>query len=191
LHEIGPRTRTRRGDIRGGSAPRPAAQGCRRLALYQPPLALADILAAEGGIEDAEVIAAALLHDTVEDTETTIEEVHEHFGERVAGIVAEVTDDKSLEKADRKRLQVEKAASKSEGAKLVKLADKTSNLRDILASPPAEWSDERKREYFEWARKVVDRLRGVHPRLEAAFDEVYENGLRAFSGKGAASSAQV
>lgn len=140
------------------------------------PLALADILAREGGIEDATVIAAALLHDTVEDTETTIEEIEAAFGGRVAAIVAEVTDDKSLPKEERKRLQVAKARGKSPGAQLVKLADKISNLRDLVAAPPANWSDERKRAYFEWARSVIDELRGVSPPLEAAFDEIFRAG---------------
>lgn len=140
------------------------------------PLGLADILAREGGVEDAAVIAAALLHDTVEDTETTLEELEACFGRRVAGIVAEVTDDKSLPKEERKRLQVAKSEAKSHGAKLVKLADKISNLRDILAAPPADWADERKREYFEWAASVVEGLRGANPQLETVFDEVYRKG---------------
>jgi guanosine-3',5'-bis(diphosphate) 3'-pyrophosphohydrolase len=141
------------------------------------PLALADILAREGGVSDARVIAAALLHDTVEDTETSIEELEQRFGKRVASIVAEVTDDKSLAKDERKRLQIVKAASKSNEAKLVKIADKIANLRDILASPPADWSDERKTEYFRWAEKVVAGLRGANASLEAAFDETYMKGV--------------
>ena len=103
------------------------------------PLTVAAILAEEGDVTDATVLAAALLHDTVEDTQTSIAEVEQLFGREVASIVAEVTDDKSLEKAERKRLQVERAHSKSEGAKLVKLADKIANLRDIAACPPADW----------------------------------------------------
>ena len=141
------------------------------------PLALADILAKEGAVEDAKVIAAALLHDTVEDTETTIEELEARFGKRVASIVAEVTDDKSLPKDERKRLQAVKSASKSLGAKLVKLADKTANLRDLVATPPADWSEERRIQYFEWARAVVDGLRGTNASLEAAFDEAYSRGI--------------
>jgi len=82
-----------------------------------------------------------------------------------------VTDDKCLDKAERKRLQVEHAPNISRRAKLVKLADKICNLRDIAAAPPAGWSVERKREYFEWARAVVDGLRGVHPGFERLFDE--------------------
>ena len=138
------------------------------------PIALADVLVNEGGVEDAEVLCAALLHDTVEDTATTHEELVDAFGSRIARIVAEVTDDQSLRKEERKRLQVEHAATISAEAKLVKLADKICNLRDVIARPPAKWDLARKREYFDWAKSVVDRLRGVHPRLEAAFDKVYE-----------------
>lgn len=143
------------------------------------PLALADILAKEGGVEDAKVIAAALLHDTVEDTETTIEELAARFGKRVASMVAEVTDGKSLSKDERKRLQIAKSASKSRGAKLVKLADKIANLRDLASAPPADWSIERKAEYFEWAKNVVQGLRGTNASLEAAFDEAYARGMGA------------
>lgn len=145
------------------------------------PLALADILAREGGVEDAKVIAAALLHDTVEDTETSIEELEVRFGKRIASMVAEVTDDKSLSKEERKQLQITKSASKSPGAKLVKLADKIANLRDLASAPPADWSDERRTQYFEWARQVVSGLRGTNGSLEAAFDEAYSNGKKAIS----------
>jgi guanosine-3',5'-bis(diphosphate) 3'-pyrophosphohydrolase len=137
------------------------------------PLALASTLREEGRVEDATVLAAALLHDTIEDTETDYEELRGQFGEEVAEIVAEVTDTKWLKKASRKRLQISKAARASSGAKLVKLADKISNLRDIIASPPADWSVERKREYFDWAKKVVDQVRGENARLERKFDQLY------------------
>ena len=137
------------------------------------PIALADVLVNEGGVSDVEVLCAALLHDTVEDTATTHEELVDAFGARVARIVAEVTDDKTLSKADRKRLQVERAAQLSPEAKLVKLADKICNLRDVAERPPAGWDLARRREYFDWAKRVVDGLRGSHPRLEAAFDVAY------------------
>jgi guanosine-3',5'-bis(diphosphate) 3'-pyrophosphohydrolase len=137
------------------------------------PLALANILANEGGVTDVSVLAAALLHDTVEDTETTIEELVALFGREIAGIVAEVTDDKSLPKEERKRLQVVKSASKSDGAKLVKLADKISNLRDIASSPPADWPQERRQAYFDWAAEVIEGARGVSPALERAFDNAF------------------
>ena len=138
------------------------------------PIALADVLVNEGGVTDVEVICAALLHDTVEDTATTHEELANAFGSRIARIVAEVTDDKSLAKDERKRLQVEHAASLSHEAKLVKLADKICNLRDVAENPPAHWSLERRREYFDWAKQVIDALRGAHPVLEAVFDRTYE-----------------
>ncbi|MFN3725227.1 MAG: HD domain-containing protein [Allosphingosinicella sp.] len=134
------------------------------------PLALASILAVEGGVTDPATIAAALLHDVVEDTETTLQEVEARFGSAVASIVAEVTDDKNLPKEVRKQLQVEKASGKSEPAKLVKLADKIANLRDIATCPPADWSRERRSAYFDWAAQVVQGLRGTNDRLEYAFD---------------------
>ncbi len=137
------------------------------------PLTLANILRTEGGVEDAAVIAAALLHDTIEDTETDYDELRGQFGVEVAGIVAEVTDTKWLKKTSRKRLQISKAARASNGAKLVKLADKISNLRDVVASPPANWSLERKREYFDWAKRVVDQVRGTNAKLERRFDQLY------------------
>jgi guanosine-3',5'-bis(diphosphate) 3'-pyrophosphohydrolase len=140
------------------------------------PLALARILAGEGGITEPAVIAAALLHDTVEDTATTITEIEAKFGAAVASVVAEVTDDKGLPKEERKRLQIVKAAAKSREAKLVKLADKIANLRDIVAAPPADWSDARKADYFSWAAQVVEGLRGVSPALEGAFDAAFAAG---------------
>jgi guanosine-3',5'-bis(diphosphate) 3'-pyrophosphohydrolase len=136
------------------------------------PIALAHILWG-AGVEDPVVITAALLHDTVEDTETTEEELVEHFGQRVASVVMEVTDDKDLEKAERKALQVEHAPHLSREAKLVKLADKISNVRDVGSKPPTDWTLERRREYFDWAKRVVDGLRGVDARLERLFDEAY------------------
>jgi guanosine-3',5'-bis(diphosphate) 3'-pyrophosphohydrolase len=135
------------------------------------PLALANLLAT-CGVDDPAVLAAALLHDTVEDTETTPEELVEGFGTDVAAIVVEVTDDKSLPKAERKRMQIEHAAHLSDQAKLVKLADKVCNLRDLTHSPP-DWPLERKREYFDWAKAVVDKMRGTHARLEVMFAAEY------------------
>ena len=134
------------------------------------PIALANVLANEGGVEDVTVLCAAVLHDTIEDTETTSEEMQAIFGPKVASVVMEVTDDKSLEKSLRKQRQMEHAPHISKEAKLVKLADKISNLQDIIASPPADWSAERKQAYFEWAAKVVAGVRGVHPGLESVFD---------------------
>jgi guanosine-3',5'-bis(diphosphate) 3'-pyrophosphohydrolase len=134
------------------------------------PISLAHVLANEGRIEDVNVLCAAVLHDTIEDTETTAAELTSIFGAKVASIVIEVTDDKPLAKEVRKQRQIEHAALISTEAKLVKLADKICNLRDILASPPADWSSDRKQAYFDWAAKVVDGVRGVHPDLEVVFD---------------------
>jgi guanosine-3',5'-bis(diphosphate) 3'-pyrophosphohydrolase len=138
------------------------------------PIAVANTLAAEAGVDDKVVLAAALLHDTIEDTDTTESELKAAFGAEVTGVVVEVTDNKALPKAERKRLQVEHAPHLSHRAKLVKLADKISNLRDISTSPPADWSLERKREYFDWSKSVVDGMRGTHARLEALFDQEHQ-----------------
>ncbi len=134
------------------------------------PLALASTLAVEGGVTDPEVLAAALLHDTLEDTETTASELRERFGERVAAIVQEVTDDPDDDDTTRRQRQVDRAPRLSHGAKLVKLADKISNLRDVADHPPHAWGLQRKRDYYDWATRVVAGLRGVHPGLEALFD---------------------
>jgi GTP diphosphokinase / guanosine-3',5'-bis(diphosphate) 3'-diphosphatase len=136
------------------------------------PIGLASVLTREGVMEDV-VLVAALLHDTLEDTKTTPAELREHFGEKIAAIVEEVTDDKNLLKVERKRLQIEHAATISREAKLVKLADKICNVRDVAEHPPARWDLARRREYFEWAKAVVDRMRGTHPALEQRFDEAY------------------
>jgi guanosine-3',5'-bis(diphosphate) 3'-pyrophosphohydrolase len=138
------------------------------------PLSLARLLAVDGGISDVQVLMAAVLHDTIEDTKTTAEELRAKFGDRVTEIVLEVTDDKSLPKHRRKELQVEHAHLKSSEAALVKLADKTCNLRDMASAPPADWSLDRRREYFDWARQVVDGLPSVSTAMRAAFDLAYE-----------------
>ncbi len=138
------------------------------------PIVLADILVNEGGITDIVTICAALLHDTVEDTETTEDELVDVFGDEIAGIVMEVTDDKSMDKKARKRAQVEHSPHLSMKAKAVKLADKTSNLRDVIKAPPKGWPLERRQEYFDWAKQVIDGLRGDWPELEAVFEEQYD-----------------
>jgi hypothetical protein len=137
------------------------------------PIALVSILSVEAGISDPEVLCAALLHDTIEDTNTTRAELEGIFGKAVAAIVVAVTDDKSLTKEKRKELQVEHAPHLSEKAKLVKLADKTANLRDVADNPPANWPLERRREYFDWAKRVVDAIGGIPPQLRGLFDAAY------------------
>lgn len=138
------------------------------------PIALAHLLATVGQVDDLDVLRAAVLHDTIEDTETSEAELRERFGDAVADIVMEVTDDKSLPKQRRKELQIEHAPHKSRGAALVKLADKTCNLRDIAASPPADWPITRRQEYFDWAKRVVDGLPLVNEAMLAAFHSAYQ-----------------
>jgi guanosine-3',5'-bis(diphosphate) 3'-pyrophosphohydrolase len=135
-------------------------------------LEVAHMIAENSDPADTNLIVAALLHDVVEDTATSLAEVEQRFGSDVAGLVAEVTDDKSLPKATRKALQVQNAPRKSPRAQMIKLADKISNLRSILSSPP-DWPYERKREYFAWARQVVDGLPAPNGRLKAEFDRVH------------------
>jgi guanosine-3',5'-bis(diphosphate) 3'-pyrophosphohydrolase len=137
------------------------------------PIALAHLLANDGGIDDPVVICAALLHDTIEDTATTEAELRATFGDAITDVVLEVTDDKSLPKAERKERQVEHAPHATHEARLVKLADKICNLRDIASAPPADWAASRKDEYYDWAKRVVDGLRGTNAALERLFDEAY------------------
>lgn len=122
---------------------------------------------------DTNLVKAALLHDTIEDAHVLREELAEKFGPDVADLVAEVTDDKSLKKEERKRLQIENAPKKSPRAAVIKLADKIANLRSILNSPPVDWTFERRREYFKWARNVVDRLPNPNPKLKRVFFETF------------------
>ena len=126
--------------------------------------------------QDTIAVLAALLHDAIEDTPTTREELEREFGSEVADIVVEVTDDKTLPKAERKRLQIVHARTASRRARLVKLADKICNLRDITTNPPEKWKLRRKRKYFDWAKEVIDGLRGTHRKLEDLFDEAYFSG---------------
>ena len=145
------------------------------------PLEVANLLANVGKVEDYDVLIAALLHDTIEDTGTTKEEIAGMFGENVSEMVLEVTDDKSLPKPARKQLQIEHAPHLSPGAKLIKLGDKISNITDVMNNPPHDWSLERKREYVEWSEKVVAGLRGANENLEKHFDETAAEAKRKFS----------
>ena len=127
--------------------------------------------------KDAQLVMAGLLHDCIEDQGVRFEELAELFGADVAGLVRDVTDDKSLAKAERKRLQIEHAPHQSERAKMLKIADKISNLRSMSSSPPKDWDFDRKQQYFEWAKAVVAGCRGVSASLEAKFDEVYRRSI--------------
>ena len=131
---------------------------------------VAELIVRVGGIEDPATLQAALLHDVVEDTPVTFDDIERGFGEEVRRIVEEVSDDKRLPKEARKQLQIEKAPGLSKAAKLIKIADKTSNVMAIMLSPPADWSRERREEYVDWADRVIHGCRGTNRSLEDCYD---------------------
>merc|ERR1711935_397472 len=137
------------------------------------PIGVAAILTEEGGVDDVDTIIGALLHDTVEDTDATFDEIEKLFGANVRDIVDQVTDDKTLEKAERKRLQIANAPKKRIEAKRVKLADKLYNLRDLERCTPQGGDEPRVQQYFIWAKQVVDGLRGACEPLEAKLDGLF------------------
>ncbi len=139
-------------------------------------------LLVEFGVRDEATLVAAALHDTVEDTDTTLAELRERFGPEVEGLVAEMTDDKRLPKSERKRLQVEHAPGVSPKAALIKMADKIANAWDVGHRPAANWSVERRLEYLAWAASVVEALPPVAPALRARFDDVYRQGIGIVNG---------
>lgn len=140
------------------------------------PIEVVQLLWEVGEVRDVEVLLAAILHDTIEDTETRPEEISDRFGEDVLSFVLEVSDDKSLPKSERKRLQIVNAPHKSYGAKLIKLADKACNVRNLITMPPKDWSLERKQEYLLWGEKVVAGLRGTNVALEDYYDHELSSG---------------
>jgi len=140
------------------------------------PIDVANVLANVGGVSEVTTLVAALLHDTLEDTRTTREELDAEFGPAVRRLVEEVTDDKSLPKAERKLRQIEHAPTLSNAGKQIKLGDKISNVRGVTDNPPAEWSTERRREYLDWTERVVSGCRGVNAQLERCYDEELTRG---------------
>lgn len=136
------------------------------------PIAVAHLLADTGRITDLVTLMAAVLHDTIEDTKTTGEELEEQFGRAVREVVEELTDDKTLEKEVRKQLQVDHAPGLSPRAKAIKLADKIANVQDVSDCPPADWNLTRRVEYLDWTEKVVAGCRGTNAPLEKFYDEV-------------------
>lgn len=140
------------------------------------PITVAHLLADRGGITDLTTLVAAVLHDTIEDTETTPSELDEHFGTAVRQVVEEVTDNKKLEQAARKQRQIDHAPHLSSRAKAIKLADKIANLRDVSDSPPADWTDVRRVEYLDWTEKVVAGCRGTNEALEKLYDQTLSTG---------------
>ena len=153
-------------------------KGCRAEPYVNHLTEVAALLAEATDGTDPVLVMGGLLHDTLEDTDTTYGDLEERFGPEVAALVREVTDDKSLPKDVRKRLQIEKTPSKSRRARLLKIADKTSNLRGLVASPPAGWTEERLRDYVVWAEQVVRSCRGLNAKLEQEFDRAFEAARR-------------
>ena len=127
------------------------------------------------GIADTETLQAAILHDTIEDTETTAAELENTFGKKIRELVEEVTDDKNLPKEERKQLQIEHAPHLSIMARQIKIADKISNILGVTYAPPNDWSLKRKREYLIWSKKVVEGCRGCNAELESIFDSVVQD----------------
>ncbi len=145
------------------------------------PLSVAQVIWQTGGVESIHILIAAILHDTIEDTDTSKVEICDQFGKNILALVLEVTDDKSLEKIERKRLQVAHASDLTYGAKIIKLADKLVNCRDILLSPPRDWSLKRRQDYIQWAADVTHHIRGTNPPLENAFDEMLQEAQKQFA----------
>jgi (p)ppGpp synthase/HD superfamily hydrolase len=153
-------------------------KGPERSPYINHPIEVAELLATVGGVDDPVTLQAALLHDTLEDTDTDPGEIEARFGPEVRAVVEEVSDDKRLPSARRKALQIEHAPSASRRARQVKLADKTANVMAIAHAPPDGWSLARRREYLNWAEQVVAGLRGCNPPLEARFDQVLAEARR-------------
>ena len=158
-------------------------KGLDRTPFINHPVQVASLLANDAGETDTDLLAAAILHDVIEDTVSSVAEknelvqtMHEIFGTSITSIALEVTDDKTIEKKDRKRLQVENAPFVSLRAKKLRIADKIMNIRDITANPPEDWTLQRIADYFDWAEKVVAGLRGVNLKLEMMFDESLARG---------------
>jgi len=147
------------------------------------PIRVACLISSVGGVDDEQVLAAALLHDTVEDTTATPEDITREFGEPVRALVMEVSDDTTLASPDRKRAQVDSAAGLSEGAVLIKLADKISNIQDIIDSPPRGWSLQRRVRYLDWAEAVVDGCPRVNDALESLFRETLASARDVLAGE--------
>lgn len=146
-------------------------KGSEYLPYINHPIEVAEMLINIGEVTAMDILATALLHDTLEDTDTTRDELRVMFGDRIVGLVLECTDDKSLPQAERKRLQIEHAAHMSFEAKQIKIADKISNVQDLGRNPPVGWSLQRRLEYLDWSERVMAGLRGANPALEKLYDD--------------------
>lgn len=148
-------------------------KNARKTPYINHPIALLYVLVVEAGVQDKAALSGALLHDTLEDTDTKEHELHDRFGGEVTGVVVAMSDDKSLPKAERKRLQIVHAKDWNYSARLAEYADKICNMRDLATELPEGWTLERAQEFFDWAKAVIDEIRGTHAKLDALFDEAY------------------
>ncbi len=146
------------------------------------PIRVAELICRVGGVYDPAILSAALLHDVLEDTDTNEEELADRFGTEVAGIVKEVSDDKNLDKKTRKELQIQHAPLLTNKAKIIKLADKICNVKDIGSHPPATWDLEERLRYLEWSQNVVAGLRGINQPMEDLFDQTLANARQKVTG---------
>lgn len=142
------------------------------------PIEVMHLLVYTGGIEDHEILMAAVLHDVIEDTSVTAEDIAERFGKNVASVVLELTDDVTLPKEERKRLQLQNAGKLSHAARLIRISDKICNVYDMLYAPPGNWDLKRRKEYIEWANAVVKKIPGTNDGLESHFEELIEESFR-------------
>ncbi len=138
------------------------------------PIGVAENLMKTGNVRDASMIIGALLHDTLEDTQTTFSEIEKAFGKDVANYVKELSCDKGLTHSEKNRRQVIEASHKSAGAAQIKLADKLANLSELTHNPPSSWTQERVDQYYEWAQSVIDRLPAANPALKKAVDDLVD-----------------
>ena len=164
-------------------------KGTRKIPYINHPIQVASLLVNEGGETDTVLLTAAILHDVIEDTVESVEErnelmaeIKEIFGEEILSLTMEVTDDKTLEKKVRKQLQIEHANHISVRAKKLKIADKITNLRDIILDPPDWWTHERILEYMNWSERVVTGLKGVNPELEKIFYDTLAEAKKKYPG---------
>ena len=158
-------------------------KGLDRSPYINHPIQVAETLATVGGVDDVVTLQAAVLHDVVEDTETTLHEIEARFGAEVRAVVEEVTDDRALSKAERKQLQVERTSGLSERARQVRLGDKICNVTDLGLNPPDGWDLERRREYLDWTERVIAGCRGTNTALETRYAEALAESRSRLAGR--------
>ncbi len=145
------------------------------------PIEVMHLLTFTGNVSDEDILSAAVLHDVIEDTNCTEEEIAERFGKKVAAVVLELTDNKTLNKEERKTRQLETAEALSHEARLIRISDKICNVYDILYAPPQDWDVDRRKKYLTWANEVVEKIKGTNKELESHFEELMAEGFRLFN----------